>query len=87
MVSTTTTVELGIKPVTVTVPSAPVVYRPIRFPSPSRKVNSVLGTGFPETASFFVRVKEQRGSLYTVIVWVSAGFTVTVWVWVLWSMT
>ena len=41
----TTTVLPGISPVTVTVPSEPVVYFPIIAPLLSRTVNSVPGTG------------------------------------------
>ena len=61
--SDTTTVEPGRRPVTVTVPSCPVVYLPIKLPFPSFTEKVVLGIGFPVTESTFDSVSEQRGSL------------------------
>lgn len=62
-VSVTTTVLPGWRPVTVTVPSFPVVYFPMRMPLLYLTVNSVFGTGFPVTESTFVMVRLHRGSL------------------------
>ena len=62
MVSTTTTVELGMRPVTVTVPSLPVVYLPRTVPLPSFRGNSVPGTGFPLGFWF-----AQQGAIYVFV--------------------
>ena len=78
---------LGTRPVTVAVPSFPVVQVASTFPLPSFTAKEVLGTGLPVTESSFVMVREQSGSLRKVNVWVSRGFTVTVCVCVLLSMT
>lgn len=59
----TTTVEPGRRPLTVTVPSVPVVYRPISSPLAYFTVKVVLGMGFPVTESTFESVREHRGVL------------------------
>ena len=74
-------------PVTVAVPSCPVVQRASTAPLPSFTTKEVPGTGFPVTASSLVMVREHRGSLRNVSVWVSMGLTVTVCTWVDWSIT
>ena len=63
--SVTTTVEPGRRPLTVTVPSFPVVYRPISSPLAYFTVKVVLGMGLPVTESTLESVKWHRGVLYT----------------------